>query len=1206
MDGYPQDSLQHNVPFIVAAGLDSAESHQQLKNQDILIKSHLPPLNGDKAIALQEYLGQVNGRGKSWTCVARDEPFRFRVKTSGRSLLLPPRRAQLPDGIEPLDTAPILHSPFSPLSPSSALYPDGLIDSQWIKKHQQLVPSIYACFYPLAEDERLKADISKIKSTLARSGYKTRFAVILLGDLDGDSARLSDRVQDRLESIRRGTALDPKSIFYIAAEGSEAKLKEAMDNILAALYKMAIEYYRDLGRHARKKRSRGLAPKPTLPPTSGTSRTLSLSDWNFRYDFKTAVLAEFRQELDAAIRSFEQAYEVLLGQDVLDVVPSWSPRWNEARLLSDIISMRSLRIHLWMGHTSMAVRRWQTHRERIGDFVERRGRGINNYGWQAWEARWATVMANLMERVGVAGLEPGTSKLFLQPEKALMGERLKPWELLHHTGYWYRLAARHLVARRTLAHAISDDDGRPPDSSPTSQVASKAYTFDTYLCPEPHEEYPSVGQGVKHGKLIIDSLGAARKQFLARNQLLSVAEVSLECAREMVALELWEDALDMLQPIWVDGFFRYEGWHEASEELCWLMRQAAAATDRGDLVVAIDWELLDTRFARRANWHYDVSKSLDGLRLATKPVVSLTDKSARLFLWAGFSFGQKQSKAGEECTAQLVLVSRALLESAPVTLWRVRVEFQGVIKPIVVEHVAAEAGGSEGDDGPELAVIALQEEVAAGLDKVLQGQCDLTMRPGQRRILEMRVPLREDGDSQASRAILSYKSEAYEVDYVVHFDERAPGTGWYVAGRPRACQLRPKTLSLQVEPRRAKMQIQVDKLEQYYTDERIDVKVELANDEDESATVQVEVHVSGEQRAMVRVVAEGQEHCAEWDAESEGKAERRICGIGLGSINKGCSRSFVLSIEAVAVACRHMVQVRATYQVDSDAARGIVQEVFEQLEVVAPFEANYDMAPGVHADAWPSLFDAAGIEGAQGGGIAQLWRLRCNCMSFASEALRVVETHVEVGRCSQGQGAEWDIAKRDDEGDEGDEGVVVEPGGMVSRRFDVVGRKTRLGDRQAVALRLQFVVEWRRQGSGRVNASRLAVGDYVVLGSEPRVLAWLRERLVAAGGVMELGVAIENPSTHLLTFGLSMEPGQAFAFSGPKHSTVHVLPLSRRFVSWRLVPLLRGAAVRPRLVVRDKYFDKVLRVQATEGLRADKDGLVVWVRDDFEACSRLL
>lgn len=493
--------------------------------------------------------------------------------------------------MEPPASTPVLHSPFSPLSSGSALYPDGLVDGQWIRKHQELVPAIYACFYTLGNEKQLKAEINETKGALARSGYKTRVAVVLLGGADGPSTP-SGGMQERLESIRRGTALDPKSIFYISAQDSPADLKQSVDNVLSVLYGTAVEYYRDLGRHARKKRSRGIAPHPTVPPTTGTSRTLSLSDWNFRYDFKAAVLAEFRQETDAAVRSFEQAYEILLGQDVLDIIPSWSPRWNEARLLSDVISIRCLRIQLWMGRTTLAVRRWQRHRDRIGDFVDRRGRGTDNYGWQAWEARWALVMAHLIEKVELPGLGPSATILFLQPEKAVLGERLKPWELLHHTGYWYRMAARHTAARRKLAHMIPEEDRGAPDSSPASLVASKAYTYDTYLCPAPYQEVPTVGQGVNHAQLIIDLLVAARTQFQARRQLRLAAEVSLECAREMTLISAWDDVIAILRPLWDDMSFRSDGWIDASEDLGWLLRQAAVETGRADLVVAIDWELV--------------------------------------------------------------------------------------------------------------------------------------------------------------------------------------------------------------------------------------------------------------------------------------------------------------------------------------------------------------------------------------------------------------------------------------------------------------------------------------------------------------------------------------------------------------------------------------------------------------------------------------
>jgi hypothetical protein len=74
-----------------------------------------------------------------------------------------------------------------------------------------------------------------------------------------------------------------------------------------------------------------------------------------------------------------------------------------------------------------------------------------------------------------------------------------------------------------------------------------------------------------------------------------------------------------------------------------------------------------------------------------------------------------------------------------------------------------------------------------------------------------------------------------------------------------------------------------------------------------------------------------------------------------------------------------------------------------------------------------------------------------------------------------------------------------------------------------------------------------------------------------------------------------MEPSDEFAFSGSKQTTMHVLPVSRRSTIYRLVPLVRDVWIRPNLVVRDKYFQKVLRVIPTEGMKHDKDGVLVWV-----------
>jgi hypothetical protein len=493
----------------------------------------------------------------------------------------------------------VLHSPYSPLSPISPLYPDGLIDTQWIRKHQDLIPSVLLCFYTLAADpalatlcdNQIKTDVNNIRALLSQSGYKTRLAVVLLSEHVSSNSSV-DGTQERLEIIRRGCGLDSKALFLVPSSDSQEELERVAENMLTTLYAVSVEYYRDLGRHSRKKRGRGVAPQPTVPPTSGTSQTLSLAGWNVRYDFKSAVFAEYRLEMDVALRSYEQAYENLLSSELMELIPSWSPRWNEARSLADVIAVRCLRCLLWNAQPSAAARRWQSHRERIADFVDRRGRGTNNYGWEAWGARWAMVMADLIDKTVIPEFTPAALRLYLTPEKSVMGERLQPWELLHHTGYWYRLAARHTQARKTFAYAIPKDDRRSPSASPASHVAKSAFAYDTYMCPEPYEEYPLDRVGVNHGQIIVDLLMRARSEFLKRRQTRFAAEVSLECAGELALTKDWQKIVELLRPIWKDPPFRSEGWVAIAEGLNWTLRAAAAEVGDAELVLLTDWELL--------------------------------------------------------------------------------------------------------------------------------------------------------------------------------------------------------------------------------------------------------------------------------------------------------------------------------------------------------------------------------------------------------------------------------------------------------------------------------------------------------------------------------------------------------------------------------------------------------------------------------------
>lgn len=95
-------------------------------------------------------------------------------------------------------------------------------------------------------------------------------------------------------------------------------------------------------------------------------------------------------------------------------------------------------------------------------------------------------------------------------------------------------------------------------------------------------------------------------------------------------------------------------------------------------------------------------------------------------------------------------------------------------------------------------------------------------------------------------------------------------------------------------------------------------------------------------------------------------------------------------------------------------------------------------------------------------------------------------------------------------------------------------------------------------------------------------------------GLVHVDYVLENPSIHFLTFHVTMEASDQFAFSGPKTQAVQLVPLSRHTLRYRLLSTATGKWIQPQLVVVDSYFNKTLRVLPTEGMRGDKKGVWVW------------
>ncbi|KAI9804353.1 MAG: hypothetical protein M1833_007160 [Piccolia ochrophora] len=1254
MDAYPSDYHSHNIPFLVVCGLASDEGADadasradtvsatpplSLQHGGPQIASDLPPLTSATARQLRSYLekvarggasheGKVDGGGRATQA--------FSLKVVGREYPLPARKADPPSHSPGLASATenvtqaeagLLHSPISPLSPGSPVFPDGVMTPLWIMKHQSQLPSALVFVYTLTadpnlsslHDNQIKNDINQIKKVLAESSYKSRCVVILLGE---KSVLDAPEVDDRLANIRRATGLDPKtSFFFLPPSSSPVEIEAFAKTVLSTLRPLCVEYYRDLSKHARRKRNRGTIPPPTSPPTSGTSQTLSSQGWAVRYEFKLGVLAEFRQEMDAACRNYESAYDTLMGQDVFEAVASWSPRWNDRRLLADVIAIRILRCLLWSSQTTSAARRWGDHRKRLLDIVDRRGKGSTNYGWQAWESRWARIMAELIQEANLplarrSGAEGEEFRIYATPEKAIpVGERVRPWELLHHPGYWMNLSTAHLHRRKALALEIPEEDRLPPGQSPASQVASASHHYDTYLCPEPHIEFPLSGsRGTDHSELIIRSLQETIHDFRRNAQGRVVDRLKLELAREEMRKQDWVAASKVLRPLWQNMTWRREGWWNLVEQVCWALRECARQIGDGGSIIGVEWELLSDYFTPKPASSYDLSECLQGLdNVRSKPAVVLRAGEIVSFLSASYAFKFPEGHVGEPLASQLVVHSTAHKHAASVSLSEVRIGYEGNLKTVILRHKPST--GVEDAIAPDVdlrEVPTSQLSPSPGSPSMnsrvyLVGDVDLTITPGQTRIIGFSIILREAGDAKASVATLTISDDLFDVDYVIPFADQHDNAYWWSQHNSTTKKQwigRDDAAAVKVLPKPPKMQLRLlDLHPQYYTNEKISMQIKVTNEETEETEASMELRIFGSSEDLPRIMWESdssspREPKAGENSENDLRGEP-LPGQSVGVLEPGATTIKPFSISPTTFPIDFIVEVKILYHLLSDLETPISKTLSVDVPVVGPFEANYDFSPRVHHAKWPSYFNVDDVlipkndedQPSDAVGLVQRWCLTSKIVSFASESLLLEKvTLISLGVIG---GVRCSIVDQDEK--EGNASELA-PDGLreVVSVLDV--DKMSLEDRRSASLDLALEIQWRRGGDSGSTTSitSLTVPRLLIPGGEPRILASCVYSDLTPG-LIHLDYTLENPSMHLLTFNVSLDSSEEFAFSGPKFGTLQLVPLSRHTLRFNIYPLVSGTWIQPRLKVVDRYFNKTLRISATEGMKGDKKGILVWV-----------
>ncbi|KAJ1341086.1 hypothetical protein BSLG_004327 [Batrachochytrium salamandrivorans] len=193
-------------------------------------------------------------------------------------------------------------------------------------------------------------------------------------------------VEERLSYIRRASMIDRQhqfTLFVLSDNGNPSDIGEFLE---------IHTYYREHEKRIKRKKGKiTVTGKATLPqPASGISsnpKYLSVQAWHVRYDFKLGVFAEFRQDLDGALRYYDAAYSGMInimhqsqtfggalapggGQlGLAEIVPG-SLRWIEARVFLDSLSIKIYKLFVYCKNPVSALIHLHKHFVNCREFPE--------------------------------------------------------------------------------------------------------------------------------------------------------------------------------------------------------------------------------------------------------------------------------------------------------------------------------------------------------------------------------------------------------------------------------------------------------------------------------------------------------------------------------------------------------------------------------------------------------------------------------------------------------------------------------------------------------------------------------------------------------------------------------------------------------------------------------------------------------------------
>ena len=510
-------------------------------------------------------------------------------------------------------------------------------------------------------------------------------------------------------------------------------------------------------------------------------------------------------------------------------------------------------------------------------------------------------------------------------------------------------------------------------------------------------------------------------------------------------------------------------------------------------------------------------------------------------------------------------------------------------------------------ESSRLSGLMTKRSSAGGIASVV-GEGNLLLPPGKIRIFNFRVIPREAGEVSVASATLMIEEASYSLT-VTTSDFKNSVNQWFEtkAGQPSSRRIGPErnVHTLQVLPKPPKVEINARNFKKtYYTNEEIHLDLEIENSEEEGAIASIETRLISPIKGTANIKWLDGDSSRPPDEDSE--MEQVLPAKNLGLLEPTTKSIASLLITDAMAALDHELEVTISYKLRSDEETILRKTLALDIAVIRPFEANYNFNPRLLKEPWPNFFEMS-LNAANSStplGLQHQYQVTANLFSFAVEpviieAIILTTTKITGGAIASSTTGVLRDEKAMQKSQPDQISTQIDPEQTRNFDFELSVQKLILGDRHTVALGLSLEIGWRRPDSDKVNTTILEVPPFQMLMAEPRVLLTVDKKRSVGSGMeaYSLIYTIENPSMHFLTFNITMDSSEDFAFSGPKANAISLVPISRHSVQYTILPKKSKQWVKVQLNVVDAYFTQTLRVQpAGEGVKMDKKGsLLVWV-----------